>query len=896
MISRQNTLDSYQRPSGLILAAGLSSRMGSFKPLLPFKGTTLIKSVVSSFLQVCKEVFVVVGYEREKVERELAGLTNVSIIYNKDYEKGMYTSFLCGLTCLKEKDILLGLGDMPFISSSTLEKMATIKRGIAIPTYKKERGHPVLISKENVDIALSKQDSFTSPRELIDSLSPKYIEVNDPGILKDIDTPKDLVSLGFSSEDPLDLRESKFLGASLNDKCSGEAHFTEDLNIPNLNYVKVVRSPISKGKLLSLRWGDLPHGYRVITYKDIPGKNYVTDLNEDWIFLIEEQIESRGDALCLVAGPDLEVCNKIAKSIAIEVKEETPNFEMRKGRILASRETKKGDLKVFSDPKYRKFSRTYRTGEQEHLYLEPQSALCDYHPNDGTIDIFASIQCAYYPNDAVSVLLDLPKDKIRTSQCTTGGGFGGKEDYPQFVIDCAALASFILHKPVRLLYEREEDILYSSKRHPSESRIDGYLDNQGKLIGLDIEINMNAGAYTTITPLVLNRAVFSAGGVYNIPNIRVKGTAWQTNLCPFGAFRGFGGPQGFFPIEMFMDSLAKSFHLDPLDFKKSYFVHQGDITQHGGKFFAPILLDEMLERLLKASNYQKEKETWVSDDKYFRGIGVSIVYHGTGLVEQNDVRFYKPEILVKKEKDHVKVYCTAIDMGQGIGMALSKIAARTLNIPLENVEMHNYSTKESPDSGPTVASRSVFVVGRMVKEACIFLKDVECGEKRQGYSLPDYLKWDSNTCEGNPFSDYSWAINMAFVEVDRLSYDVKVKRLETCYEVGRVVNEEAIFGQVEGGSLQGIGLSTIEEIHYKDGQIIQSNLTNYAIPSIYEAPEVHTIFVENEEVDPDFPAKGIGELTLVGLPPAVGIAVENAIGGEVEQIPLSPEYLMRKLS
>jgi CO/xanthine dehydrogenase Mo-binding subunit len=323
------------------------------------------------------------------------------------------------------------------------------------------------------------------------------------------------------------------------------------------------------------------------------------------------------------------------------------------------------------------------------------------------------MQCPYYVHEAITHAFKLPNERVQVKQDITGGGFGGKEDFPSNVACLAALCALKLPgKPVALFLERAEDMECSTKRHPSWSRYRAAVKD-GKLTALDIEVKFNAGAYTTLTGVVLLRGVASCVGVYKVDNLKVRGRGIKTNPVPNGAYRGFGAPQTVFAIEMFMTHIAKDLGLDPVEFKKSHLVSQGDLTSTNGCYHYPVPLLPMIEDVTKRSDYLSKRELYRHQDgRYRRGIGFSQWFHGAGFAGTGERDFIKAKVRLHKYPDgQVEVLASNTDIGQGLKTTFSKIVAHELGVPLEKVYMENPDTDRCPNSGPTVASRSIMTVG-----------------------------------------------------------------------------------------------------------------------------------------------------------------------------------------
>lgn len=332
----------------------------------------------------------------------------------------------------------------------------------------------------------------------------------------------------------------KCLGQSVHNKSICEAKYLDDLNSEGMLYLEFVRSSIPHGYIKNIILPKkLEEGYFIFSYKDIPGENYVFDLDETWPILVKKEVKYIGDEILMVVGRNKRKIKEIISEIKIEYEELEGFFDIEEKKHFEL-VTKAGNQEIFNDEKLYKISRCFETNYQEQLYLETQSLLANY---DGKkMVLYASTQCPFYIKTAASIATGLKENEIEAYQTTTGGGFGGKEDYPDKLAAAAAAATYLTHKPIKLVYNRKEDLLATAKRHPSKTYLTMYIDKDTfKIKGIKTRIYLNSGAYTTITSYVLFRSITSVG-LYNVEAYDTKGYAAYTNTCPSGAFRGFGSP------------------------------------------------------------------------------------------------------------------------------------------------------------------------------------------------------------------------------------------------------------------------------------------------------------------------------------------------------------------
>lgn len=694
------------------------------------------------------------------------------------------------------------------------------------------------------------------------------------------------------------------------EKIEGKAKYCGDIHLENMIYAKTVRSEIARGKIISIEISVLPSGYFIIDYKDVTGKNVVPIVYEDQPFFAENVVNYIGEPILLVAGPDKQIILEIIKNIKIKYQPQKPILSIEEA-VNTNENYIFGNKPSFVEYEYSKgnineaiknaeffVEDEFRTGYQEQAYLEPQSMAAVYDGN--RVTVYGSMQCPYYIKEALKQALGWREDRIRVVQLPTGGGFGGKEEYPSIPAVHAALAAIKTGKPVQLIFDRQEDIIASTKRHPSIIKIKSYIDEVGNIIAREVDIKIDAGAYAGLSSVVLQRMSFSVCGVYNVENLKVTSKAYATNNIVAGAFRGFGGPQAFFSIEMHMENIAKRLNIDSLELKKKYFLEKGNTSSTGGVFNYDIKLQEIAEVIERNSDYKKKRRAFSKNKDKLKGIGCSIFFHGCGFTGSGENELLKSKVRLKKYRDNtVEIFVSSTEMGQGSLTTLSKIVARTLDIPIQYVKHRYPDTDSCPDSGPTVASRTVMIIGRLLQICAIEMKkrwNEEEFEIIKKYEYPKNLSWNNDKLQGNAYPEYAWGANVVEVEIDPLAYEIKVKGIWSVYDVGNPIDERIVKGQIEGGIIQGLGYGSMEVLQVDAGRILQINFTNYTIPTSVDFPKIESQLIDNPFEEGPFGARGLGELTLVGAAPALALAVQNAIGYKIEKIPVTPEYIMELMN
>ena len=676
------------------------------------------------------------------------------------------------------------------------------------------------------------------------------------------------------------------------DKISGKMKYVSDYHVEGLHYAKTVRSTIAKGVIQSIELPPLPEGVTIVDYQDIPGKNVVKMIYEDWPVFAEKNISHYGEPIMLVVGPSKEMVQAVFDKIKITYQEETPIFDMVQSKV--DYHFTKGDPQTAFQEAKKTIKYTYETGYQEQAYIEPQGFIGTLE--DEKVTLIGSIQAPYYVKNAVIDTLSCKPEDVRIIQATVGGAFGGKEEFPSLIGCQLAVALKKVKKPIKLIYEREEDMEVTTKRHPSKITMEAAIDEENNITAIKSHVGIDGGAFLGLSSVVLSRAMIAATSAYTINHLQVDGDVYITNTVPNGAFRGFGAPQMIFAVEMFINHLAKDLNEDVHDFRLRHLAKQGDKTTTSGTFRDPILMPEMIKKACQISGYHKKKALYESSEK-MKGIGMSWFLHGCGFTGSGEADHIKAKVKLRKdEADHVYLEIAAVDMGQGAKTTLMKVAAEVLELPLEAIHFANPDTDIVPDSGPTVASRTAMVVGGLVARAAQEINENWQSGKPQivhkSYKQPDYMEWDQATFNGDAYPAYSWGVNVVEVSVDPASLEVRVEHIWSVYDVGKSLDDNIVIGQADGGTAQGVAYGYLEVMNHRNGKLLQKNMTDYVIPTAVDMAKTETVLFDNPFAYGPYGAKGAGELTLVGGAPAVAIAIEMAINKRVSKIPATPEYLM----
>jgi CO/xanthine dehydrogenase Mo-binding subunit len=466
----------------------------------------------------------------------------------------------------------------------------------------------------------------------------------------------------------------------------------------------------------------------------------------------------------------------------------------------------------------------------------------------------------------------------------------------------------------------------TTKRHPSRTRHRTALARDGRLLGMEIDFVVDGGAYATLSSVVLSRGTIHAAGPYNCPNVRIKARAVATNTPPHGAFRGFGAPQSIFALERHMDRAAREVGLSPEEFRRRNFIREGETTATQQVIREPVDMAGLLARALELTDYSVKRERFARENAgrmRKKGIGFASFMHGAGFTGSGEDYLQSVVGAEATADGRVRVLAASTEIGQGTNTIFAQIASTALKLDYEMIDMAQPDTGNVPNSGPTVASRTCMIVGKLVESAALGLRQTLQGvellkenytqaewqeacrlyNERFGllksfsqYKPPPGVRWDDGKYQGDAYGAYAWAVYVAEVTVDLLTYEARVDDFVALQEVGKVVHPILAAGQIEGGVAQAIGFTLYENVVWQQGRMLNNQMTNYIMPTSADLPPIRVYFEEQPYQYGPGGAKGLGELPMDGGAPAILNAIEHATGVSFNHVPLMPEALMEGLS
>jgi CO/xanthine dehydrogenase Mo-binding subunit len=731
------------------------------------------------------------------------------------------------------------------------------------------------------------------------------------------------------------------------DKVTGRAEYTHTMRIPGMLHAKLFRSTVPHGKIKSvdIRAAQSVSGVlHVVTIDDvkqvIPNPYYGPAFHDQPI-LADGKVRFVGEPVAVVLARDPHVADRAAQLITAEYEELPAVYDeidalttrtfvhdqlkpagtftdlkhlqgMKETNVALDYRLRRGDFEKTYAAAEHKFEHEFKTQKVLHLSFEPFATIADFR-SDG-VTIHTASQGPSFVRTEIARLLGWPENKVRVKVPYVGSGYGSKL---YIKLEALALAlSMIARKPVKVAATMEE-MFYQITKHPCTFRIKSGVDGNGKIVARKCEVFWNGGAYADIGPRVSQKAGLTASGPYDIDNVEIDSYALYTNVTPSGSLRGFGVPQLAWAYESHMDMMARALKRDPAEFRRKNLLREGSVHATG-----QTLEDAPLDKVL---NTVLDRLAWTQP--FDRGSGVVRRGRGFGIAIKAVVAPTTSVAIINISADgSVTLYCGTVDMGQGSDTALAQLVGEALNVPAESVRIVQRDTDVTPYDMGTLGSRSLFHMGHAIQRAAQDVRNKigalrkEVGEpegsnipipalfqKRYGMQAgnivgsgafkPDYVPPSRETGQSSNITPF-WLISGAGaeVEVDTETGHVKLRKLISVVDVGKAVNPKIVETQVSGGALMQLGFTLFEKIHIDGGQITNASLADYKIPGFHDVPvALENLYVEHEQSNGPFGAKGVGESSMFCVSPAVANALDDAAGIRLTELPLTPEAVLRAI-
>jgi len=676
----------------------------------------------------------------------------------------------------------------------------------------------------------------------------------------------------------------------------------------------------------------------VLTAEDIPGTNRYGLIHRNQPVLCGEKVLFSGDPVALVIAETAEAASEAAAKVDVDLAPLQPVFDSGEalaadaprlhpeGNLLAEYRLQHGSPDTVMAVASTNVAGHFETPAVEHAYLEPEAGYAEWI--DDTIVIHATAQYPQAIQRQLADVLGVEERRIRIVCPQAGGAFGGKTDISVHAL--LALGAWHTRRTVRLTWTREESLRASVKRHPMSMDYRIALDENGTLLGLEADIVANVGAYESLSHPVLEQTAAFSSGPYRVPHVDIRVAGVYTNTAISSAFRGFGIPQPAFAIESLLDDAAHRLGISPIEIRKRNALRPGDRSITGQTMGHDTHVLDVLGAL--EPSYETLRATLPDSE----GIGIACGYKnvGLGLGEED----HATATLSIEPTGRLSVHVGAVEVGQGSETVLGQIAADELGAVPEAVEVRWGDTALTPDGRETNASRQTVVSGNAVLLACESLKTEllahasklapelegsihfdrglvdESGQRvpweellsrldspvstSARYQAPDtspLTSWEETIDSPANYFAYTFFANLAHVRADRDSGRIAVQRMVSAYDVGRVINRQTAEGQIEGGAIMGVGYA-LSESYTGHGEQPTTTPARCGVPRILGTPSLETIFVEPGDSVGPHGAKGIGEVAMISVAPAITNAIRDALGIRVNQLPATPAMIRSLLA
>ena len=711
------------------------------------------------------------------------------------------------------------------------------------------------------------------------------------------------------------------------DKVLGTAMYPADLNMPGVLHGKIVFSERAHARIIGIDTSAArayPGVVAVFTHADVPCNEFGINVNDQRV-LAEGKVRSLSDPVALVWAETEQAALAARKLVKVEYDDLPGVFDPRQAmqpqapliheehgsNVYRYIKVRKGDITAGFAQADVIVDGYYTTPFEEHAYLQPEAGLA-YLDDAGRISIHVAAQWPHDDLHQIAHALKLPQDQIREIVGPIGGAFGGREDISIQIF--LALGAYLLKRPVKIVYSREDSVRGHGKRHPFYMKYRTGATRDGILTAQEIELIADCGAYASTSGPVLANATSFAPGPYCVPHVKIDAYTVYTNNPTTMAFRGFGANQPCFAYEMQMTKLAEALDMDPVELRMKNVLVNGSVAALGNVIESGVGLKETLQKAAEAAGWRQAGQHWMaptlptgSAPYKRRGIGVACGWKNIGYSFGFDDKSTCHVTLRLSDGgiSSAMVRIGVAECGQGTTTGLTQIAAEVLGLPLERIEMVVSDTSVAPNAGSSSASRQLYMSGNATRRACLKALDALQATHTGADHLPPVIEaeatfhardlrpttpFDPETGLCDPHVSFGWVTNVAEVEVDIETGEVELLRVYAAQDVGKAINRQLIEQQIDGGIVMGQGYSLIEDFAVDNGRILTRNFTEYLIPTALDAPrDLHYIIVEEPDPTGPFGAKGVGELTTIAVPPAILAAIHNATGLWLDTLPATAE-------
>jgi CO/xanthine dehydrogenase Mo-binding subunit len=725
---------------------------------------------------------------------------------------------------------------------------------------------------------------------------------------------------------------SELIGASVKridarGKVTGATAYPADLIKPDMLHLKIVFAGRPHARILGIDTSAAlahPGVVAVLTAADVPYNHYGL-IDADQPALCGDVVRYVGDRVALVVAESAEAATVAATLVKVDYEDlpvvcharaamapDAPLVHAKHGsNVLDHVKIRKGDAARAMAEADVVLEGEYSTSWQEHAYLQPEAGIA-YIDKYGKLVIETAGQWLHEDRRQIAAMLELPEDEVIVRYAAIGGAFGGREDLS--IQHLLALATWKLRRPTAMIWSREESMTAHHKRHPMTVRCRWGAKRDGHIVAVESEVVADGGAYASTSVEVVKIATVFANGCYEVPHITADGYAVYTNNVPSGAFRGFGAPQAQFAAEIMVTRLAHALGIDPIEMRRINIYREGSIESTQQPLPPGVSALPVLERCVAEAGarfgYGAERRQPAAPHLR-RGIGIASgiknIGYSFGYPEQATATV---ELHGGERIEHATVRAGAAEVGQGVHTILKQIAAETLGLPFEHpegageaplIEMVTNDSSQAPNTGSVSASRMTFMGGRAVHDAALKALQAWNAGARPARATAQYrpartTPLDPETTAGHPNYNYGYVSQAVEVEVNTLTGNVQVLRIISTHDVGKAINRRQVEGQIEGCLAQALGYALLEHFQMRDGRVLTPYLSTYLLPTTLDMPaEVIPVILELADPNGPYGARGVAEMPLVPLAPAIAAAIYDATGAWVKQQPMTPERVLAAL-
>ncbi|MDR1412089.1 MAG: xanthine dehydrogenase family protein molybdopterin-binding subunit [Spirochaetaceae bacterium] len=685
----------------------------------------------------------------------------------------------------------------------------------------------------------------------------------------------------------------------------GAEEFVDDIELPGTLCGITIRSPVARGRLVSIDCPELPESCTLVRAKDIPGKNYLEDFKVP--VLASSALSYIGEPVALLLGPDRLLVENLVSRCRVNVESENPRYGCRdftEDQLAGSRDIRIGETDEAFKEAARVIEGVYRTGLQEHWYSEPSGALAEWLDGSARarIRVFTATQWPFQVKRAVAGTLGAAAGPVIVSPARIGVHLDGKIWYPALLACHAALGAYITKQPVRVMLTRREDFLYSPKRAPSEIRIRSAVGEKGRLLASEISVTADMGAYKVFADEILDQCCLGSLGIYKQQCIKINGRALSTNIPPAGPFAGFGLAQGFFAMERQAALIADTLKLNPIEWRKENILSRKKNPAIGVPFDEDIFPEKLLDTAAAMGDYHRKWAAYETLRDYrrshggpeknepLRGVGIAAAYQANGFLHDPAGKgVYTVELTLHKDSS-LEIASSMVLSNSDYVSIWKNAASEILALDPANIRVIGGGAGTAPDSGPACLSRGITAVTQLVALAAGAIRKQRFRDPlpikvRRSCKCSYVPQWGAETgrADRNAFSHAGWGAVVVEVEIDPVEYTPNIRGVWMSLDGGKILSQRRAWRATRFSIIQALGWASGERLSYEDGVIPDGQFLAYELPGLREIPPIHIDFIFNETALP----KGIGDIPFNCVPAAFAQAVSQAVDYPFERIPVT---------